>query len=403
MRVLMFSPHPAMEGGVVVFAATLKRWLSAQVEVDSFLIGQRPGAAGKRFRLLVPFIDVFRLARVLWTRRHDVYHLNPSLVPRAVVRDGLFLLILRLFRRRAVLVFIHGWNWEFFDGLMASRFKRFLFRFVYGPAERIMVLGSCFEQAMQPLKFESGKVIAFTTMFDGTIFAGLKRGPAEDRTRILFLGRLVPEKGIYELLEAFCRISQEMHGVSLMMAGGGSEKEKAKGWCAEHGLRDKVIFPGHVSGAEKGALLLNSDIFLLPSYHGEGCPIALLEAMAAGLAVITTPVGGIPDIVQDGVNGIMVQPRDVDAIEAALRRYIGDRQLRETVGKRNRVEAWSKYDPEVVAARIESHYAELCRDHGVSAEVPPLPVPQQATEASTGEASLAVKEAEAALDQSVER
>jgi glycosyltransferase involved in cell wall biosynthesis len=368
IKVLMFAPEPSLDGGVVVFTDTLKRRLSPGIHVDTFVIGRRPGATGKALRLVRPIIDTFRLAVTLLTKRHDLYHLNPSLVPRSVFRDGLFLILLRLFRRRRVLVSIHGWDWDFFHGVTKSPVQRTFFRIAFGHAERILVLGSSFATALEPFGFGQGKVACFTTMFDEGLFKGLSRGRADKAIHILFLGRFIPVKGIYELLEAFHRISKERQDLVLVMAGHSDEVSRAKEWCAKRGLEDKVIFPGYVSGDKKGQLLLDSDIFVLPSYHGEGCPIALLEAMGARLAVITTPVGGVPDIVQDGVNGIFVQPKNVDALENALRRLIDDPGLRARMAQYNREDAVANYEARAVARRVEEHYLDLCRREGKLAE-----------------------------------
>jgi len=104
IKVLLFSSEPSLGGGVAAFDELFRRKLSASIQAEQFLAGRRPGFFGRTFRAVVPFYDAIRLAWLLTVRRHDVYHLNPSLVPRAIIRDGLFLLVLRLFRRRQVLV-----------------------------------------------------------------------------------------------------------------------------------------------------------------------------------------------------------------------------------------------------------------------------------------------------------
>jgi glycosyltransferase involved in cell wall biosynthesis len=364
IKVLMFAPEPSLDGGVVVFTDTLKRRLGSGIDTDTFVIGRRPGVAGKALRLLRPLIDTFRLAGILLTKRHDIYHLNPSLVPRAVFRDGLFLILLRLFRRQRVLVSIHGWDWDFFQRMTESPVQRTFFRIAFGYAEKILVLGSTFASALEPLRLGQGKVTCFTTMFDEGLFKGVSRARADQAIHILFLGRFIPVKGIFELLEAFHRISKDRQDLILVMAGHSDEVPRAKEWCAERGLEDRVIFPGYVSGDEKGQLLLDSDIFVLPSYHGEGCPIALLEAMGAGLAVITTPVGGVPDIIQDGLNGLFIQPKNVDAIEEALRRLIDDPGLRARIAQYNREDAVANYEARAVARRLEEQYSDLYRREG---------------------------------------
>ena len=357
--VLLFAPRSAVGGGVVNFTRVLERNLDTTFETEKFIIGQRAGLSGKFLRVLMPLYDALRLARVLSRRRHDVYHVNPSLVPRAVLRDGLYLLVLRAFRRPNVLVFIHGWNEDYYSRLVASRSGRFLFRLAYGHAARILVLASSFASKLDNLGLDPARIRVITTMFEGASLGQGGKTRNDGEIRILFLARFVAEKGIYQLLDAFREVVARHPQAVLVMAGDGPERQRAETWAATHGLADKVQFPGYLEGDEKARLLLDSDIFALPSYHGEGCPVALLEAMGAGLPVVVTPVGGIPDIVRDGVNGIVLEGTDTRSIAEALLRLIQDENMRHSMGRRNRDEAWRKYEAGRVTGRIAGQYAEL--------------------------------------------
>jgi glycosyltransferase involved in cell wall biosynthesis len=366
LKVLVFAPEPSLGGGVVEFSAVLRRRLGADVRADWFLTGRRPGALGKALRAVMPFVDALRLAALLGRERHDVYHLNPSLVPRAVFRDALFLLVLRLFRRGPVLVFFRGWDTRFFSRIAASGALLGLFRWVYGYADRLVVLGSSFAESLAEAGFAPETIHTLTTMFDGELFdhAPRVRDPEDGEVRILFMARFVAAKGLFELLEAFRRLAREDQRLTLCLAGDGEERARAEAWCRQHGLEDRVKFPGYVGGTDKALALVNADIFALPSRHGEGCPNALLEAMAAGLPVVVTPVGGIPDIVRDGVHGLVVPPDSTEALETALRLLIRDRRLRAKMGHRNREEAWKLYEANAVTARLESHYLSLALGTG---------------------------------------
>lgn len=358
LKVLIFSPEPSVGGGVVEFGEVLKRHLSNTVNADWFITGLRPRLLGRMLRTLMPLYDSCRLAVRLMVERHDVYHLNPSLVPRSVLRDGLFLIVLRLFRRKRVLVFFRGWDPDCFRQIALSPVWRPLFSSVYRRAARLLVLGSPFATDLITLGFTRQNLFTLTTMFDGTIFEHVARRRNDDHMHILFLARFVSSKGIYELLEAFLRVSRIHPETILVMAGEGEEKQRASDWCTRHGLGEKVRFPGYVGGAEKAQLLVDSDIFVLPSYR-EGCPNALIEAMAAGLPAIVTPVGGIPDIVQDGIHGLLVPARSVDALERSIAQLIGTPALRDRMGRRNRKDAWQKYEASMVSAELEGHYRSL--------------------------------------------
>lgn len=129
--------------------------------------------------------------------------------------------------------------------------------------------------------------------------------------RLLFLGEIGPRKGVFDLLEAMKGIPE---GVMLDI-GGNKMEEELRDAIRKGGLGDRVCFHGFVSGDQKRQLLSRAHVFVLPSYN-EGLPIGILEAMSYGCAVISTPVGGIPEVVAQ--NGILVPPGDVDALREAI-------------------------------------------------------------------------------------
>lgn len=128
-----------------------------------------------------------------------------------------------------------------------------------------------------------------------------------DPMTVLFLGRLGERKGIYDILDTIEILSDK--GIHFILAGDG-EINKVKGIIKKKGLESIVEIPGWIGDSEKSALLLKSDIYILPSYN-EGLPMSILEAMASGLPIVSTPVGGIPDAVISDKNGYLVSPGDV--------------------------------------------------------------------------------------------
>ena len=124
------------------------------------------------------------------------------------------------------------------------------------------------------------------------------------------------------------------------------------------GLGNAVTFAGWVRGEEKLALLQEAALLALPSY-AEGVPIAVLEAMAAGLPVVTTPVGGIPDLIADGRNGLLVQPGDVPALASAINRLLDDPALRGAMGDLNRQQVVAEYDVPRYVDRLLALYTDV--------------------------------------------
>jgi glycosyltransferase involved in cell wall biosynthesis len=173
--------------------------------------------------------------------------------------------------------------------------------------------------------------------------------------QVLALGILGERKGTFDLLEAAARLQVRRPEIRFIFVGGG-EVERVRALAAERQLAN-VRFAGAVSDAERVALLHQSDVFALPS-HAEGQPIAILEAMAAGLPIVSTTVGSIPEVVREA-NGLLVRPRDVDAITAGLEALADDPARRERLGRFNAREAAVKYDLPRVFREIDAVYEEL--------------------------------------------
>lgn len=173
-------------------------------------------------------------------------------------------------------------------------------------------------------------------------------------TRFLFLGQLGDRKGIFDILNAIS--SAGLTGFKLTVGGNG-EVDRFKAEVARLGLGDRVEYVGWVTGDMKDRLLRQSDVMILPSYN-EGLPISILEAMAYGKGVISTPVGGIPEVIADGVNGLLVAPGDTAAIAAAMKAYIDNKSLARTHGLASAAIVDGFY-PEAVLSRLVEIYNKI--------------------------------------------
>ncbi|MBD8605258.1 glycosyltransferase family 4 protein [Aeromicrobium sp. CFBP 8757] len=153
---------------------------------------------------------------------------------------------------------------------------------------------------------------------------------AHDVVRAVSLGRLGHRKGSYDVVAAVAQLPSDVRGRLGVVLAGDGEVDEVRAVVARAGVSDVVEVRGWQGPAERDDLVRRSDVFLLPSYE-EGLPMAMLEAMAQGLAPIVSPVGGIPNVVGDGVEGLLVEPGDVDALAVALRRLVDDPALRQRV------------------------------------------------------------------------
>lgn len=174
---------------------------------------------------------------------------------------------------------------------------------------------------------------------------------------LLFLGLLGKNKGIYDLLECIRDHKVEFQGKLKLYIGGNGEIEHVKQLIKEYGIADIVIFEGWVSGDKKIELLNKSDAYILPSYK-EGLPISILEAMSYGMPIISTPVGGIPEIVSNGENGYLVEPGNKEDIYKAIISLLNDSDLRNRMGSVS-LSRIGEHLPEYVEKQLETLYDSL--------------------------------------------
>lgn len=180
---------------------------------------------------------------------------------------------------------------------------------------------------------------------DGPVKTKISRDNKTGKTRLLFMGGFNRHKGLLDLFTALESIDDNLYSLDLCGGYNSDDKELKnvlEKFCS--GNKRSIVNHGYVSGKKKNNIFINSDIFVLPSYS-EGLPVVLLEAMAAGCAIITTDVGAITEVVKDNENGIIISPGHVIALKEAILRLINDKELLQTLQKTNFNES-RRYDIE---------------------------------------------------------
>jgi len=354
MKLLMLSREVTNGGGVVNLVNSVKSCLSELIIVDDFIVGARKNNASLIRRYLQPVIDAWQLFRKVRHSQYDIAHINPSLNFNSLLRDGLFMIVFRI-TGQPVLVFFHGWDEALSLRIRNNVFYRWLMRLAFGHASCILVLAGKFREQLVGMGLAREKISTITAMFDGAPIEKVREKRNMNGQNILFLSRFIREKGLLELVEAFAEISNEFPKARMVMAGDGPARDELEQAISDAGLSDVIELPGYIRGEDKAAVLMATDIFVLPSYS-EGCPVSMLEAMAAGLAVVATSVGGIPDILHDGRNGVLLASADPALIYDALHSLMASPESLMKISETNRDVAWRCYEAETITAEIEAHY-----------------------------------------------
>ncbi len=177
-------------------------------------------------------------------------------------------------------------------------------------------------------------------------------GAGEDRPLVLTPARLDAQKGHRFLFEAIAQVPDAV----FVLAGEGPEREPLEALAAQLGIGERVRFLGRREDVPQ--LLAACDVFALPSLY-EGSSLAVLEAMAAGAPVVSSAIGGTDELIEDGSSGLLVPPGDAAALAAALRRVLGDPELRKDLATRARERVGRDLTRERMAARVAGVYREL--------------------------------------------
>jgi glycosyltransferase involved in cell wall biosynthesis len=219
------------------------------------------------------------------------------------------------------------------DACERSAFTRWWVRLAFGGARMVLCQGPTWRSfACDVLGFDSANAPIVPNWTATDEFLAIGRGRSRQTNhvvRLLFVGWLDAEKGITELLMA-CRTLLADRPLELVLVGEGNMSEKAREFVKAQSLTNAIRFRGWLEGDALRAEYAAADAFVLPSWY-EGLPNAMVEAMAAKLAIVVSAVGNIPDVVADGASALLIRPRDADALTTALARVIDDASLRERI------------------------------------------------------------------------
>ncbi|MEA3335524.1 MAG: glycosyltransferase family 4 protein [Chloroflexota bacterium] len=246
---------------------------------------------------------------------------------------------------------------SFFDG--GSAVSRRLVRWTLRSATRVIVLSPGWQPVLVEIADAGPGFVQRVVMLSNPVDCQLIRPPDNPETRlpnqVLFLGDFSRRKGVRDLIAAVPQVAAAHPGVKVVICGGEPPPDLLREAVA---FPEAVVFPGFVRGDDKLKLLQESSLLVLPSF-AEGLPIAVLEAMAAGLPVVTTPVGGIPDIFEEPRNGLLVPPGDVTALAGAITALLDDPDLRDRMGNQNRRQALAEYDISIYVERLLELYRSV--------------------------------------------
>lgn len=258
------------------------------------------------------------------------------------IEKGFMVLIAKLFKLPTVLSPRSG---LLVDQINRMKLMRWYVRFVLQKSDLVLCQSQSWSKFYQELtRLPSKRFVIIKNWIDPLPYFELPiQKKYSNQINVLFLGWIEKNKGIYDLVLAVKENRQLLSNYKFMICGKGSELKGLKSVISDYGLESYFKFKGWVVGEEKIDALREADIFVLPSYR-EGLPNALLEAMASGCAVIASSVGAIPDVIEDGKNGILVTHGDSLQLASSIIKLGSSKQLREDFGFHARKTIMDQHD-----------------------------------------------------------
>jgi glycosyltransferase involved in cell wall biosynthesis len=323
-RVLMLGESLDKQGGIVSVEKLILKYVPSEIKISHLATLKN----GSKISKTIAFIKALNiLCWQLLSKEIDLVHIHVS-ERGSAFRQALTTIIAWLLRK-PIVVHTHSADFHLFYDELPQIIKAGL-SWSFCKSTRFIVLSHSWKKFyMENFGLEEDQV----TVLPNPVELPKKniRQINSEKVTFLFLGRIGKRKGVFDLIAAVAAIPlAQRQKVELIIAGDG-EREKARELIKELNLISQIKVLDWLDEAQRDLLLAKVDVFVLPSYN-EGLPMALLEAMSWGLPVITTPVGGIPELITSAENGLLVTPGSVDELSVAMQSLIIDQELQQRLG-----------------------------------------------------------------------
>jgi glycosyltransferase involved in cell wall biosynthesis len=365
-RVLIVGPLPPPLGGVQLMIEMQRRSCLArefQLSVtDTSKRQLRWAVENPTWRTPAYFVrDFVRLVRDLLRIRPRavIVHAAPSL---SFIRDWVFMITARLSHAK-VICHYHGTLHTNFPSCLTPRGRR-IGRLLMRAAHRIIVLGPTYQREMGAAWGRDDIEWAPNVVDLDSLSLSEPHPPsrlAPDELGVIFVGRLSEPKGIWDLLDAVPMVISRAPQVRFILVGVAEDVAKEKILRDEvkrRNLSEYVVFLGSLEGKEKARAYLSASLIVVPSWT-EAFPLVIPEAMAAGLPIVATAVGAIPDFITDGEDGFLIPPRNPSILAARIIQLVEDAELRNKISARVRTRSAREFAIDVGCARVAGVVKEV--------------------------------------------
>ncbi|MBC1501318.1 glycosyltransferase family 4 protein [Listeria weihenstephanensis] len=318
MRILMIGPDAESKGGIATVIANFKQYFQSTENEISYLATWQEGSLVTRMK--ATWQSIFQIRSRIRQENIDIVHVH-------MAQHGSFyrkaLLILRAKKDCKVVLHMHASQFDVFYN-ESNKVTRKYIRYILSKADEVVVLSDEWAQ------FYNGLTSVPVRVIENAVAMPASNNYNSDAKNIVMFGRIGERKGSYDVLAVAKTMQQRFPDVRFYLYGDG-ELEKVAAQIEAEQLGN-VILGGWIGAEDKEKILQQAVLHLLPSYH-EGLPMAILETMANGIPNLSTTVGGIPQAIQDDVNGMLIEAGDTAQLEAKLTDFLQDEAKREDYSK----------------------------------------------------------------------
>jgi len=364
--ILIVTKHPESKGGVINYYNHFFSVFNCnEFNLKWFTIGSRPKNYQNRSERKLSYIfeflkDIYSFILLLIKKRNiAIVQVSPSFIPAPLVRDSVYLFIAKIFQKKTI-TFIRGWSLEFEHKVTPNpRYFKYVFN-LYKSSDAILVLAHKFKHTLVELGFASNKISVTRTMF-------MQKDIQKDRVcaneplKFIFIGRLSFQKGIIDIIDAIKVLNDKGVTVSVDLFGHYADEDiklEAKTKIKTYGLQNQVKINNFIAGDDKYKKLSEADVFLFPTYN-EGCPNSIIEALASGLFIISTPVGAIDEMVLNEENGIIIPVKSPIELARKIQWCINNKSRVREIGQSNASYASINFEQDVIVAQIKNIYQSI--------------------------------------------
>jgi glycosyltransferase involved in cell wall biosynthesis len=346
-KVLITVPLLSLPGGVTGLYNLLK--LNQFENIEYFSVNFNSKKWGVLFLPIRYFVFLIKLTKV------NIVHINPSMDAKSFYRDLVFCFISKVIFRKKTIIYWHGWQNDFFNKIKNSKLNLFLLKNSFNKSDIQLVLSTRFKDDLISIGYK-GVVHLESNVTEKINVTKTFNKQKDEIWNLLFISRITKGKGwdiAIKTLEIINKLKN--NNVKLTIAGDGDCLNEAKLLKEKHEISN-INFTGHISGEEKVNLLKQSDILFFPTCYPEGMPITILEGMMYGMPIISRNEGGIPDHVNNNINGFLTDSVDPKVFADLILNLISDSLLFKQISENNLKTANIKFIPERLTNKLLELY-----------------------------------------------